>query len=117
MDFFQRQEQSRRMGRWLVVLFILAVLGTVLAVDAVAYLAGMIFRKQTPPWFWAACATPAVLLVIGVAMAWRMGSLSAGGAVVANDLGGVPVDPATADPALRRLRNVENTGPVCPKMI
>jgi Zn-dependent protease with chaperone function/uncharacterized tellurite resistance protein B-like protein len=106
MDFFQRQEQSRRMGRWLVVLFILAVLGTVLAVDAVVYLAGMIFRKQTPPWFWAACATPAVLLVIGVAMAWRMGSLSAGGAVVANDLGGVPVDPATADPSLRRLRNV-----------
>jgi len=106
MDFFQRQEQTRRTGRWLVVLFILAVLGTVFAVDAVVYIAGMIFRRQTPPWFWVAWATPAVLLVIGGAMAWRIGSLAAGGAVVAADLGGVPVDPATSDPALRRLRNV-----------
>lgn len=106
MDFFHRQEQSRRVGRWLVVLFILAVLGTVLAVDAIAWLAGSMFAKRTPPAIWVAWATPAVLLVIGCAMAWRIRSLGHGGAVVAADLGGVPVDPATNDPGLRRLRNV-----------
>jgi Zn-dependent protease with chaperone function len=106
VDFFERQEQSRRTGRWLVMLFVLAVLGTVFALDAVAYAAGSLFSRHTPPLVWVAVTTPMVMLVIGGAMLWRISSLAAGGAVVARDLGGVPVDPATNDPALRRLRNV-----------
>ena len=38
MNFFERQHQARRNTRWLVVLFLLAVILIVLAINAVAYL-------------------------------------------------------------------------------
>ena len=39
MDFFEAQERARRRTGWLVVLFSLAVCGTVMAVYAVATVA------------------------------------------------------------------------------
>jgi Zn-dependent protease with chaperone function len=107
LDFFARQERSRAAGRWLLVLFLAAVAGTVVAVDAVIWFAsGLRDGRHPPPTGPLVAATLVVLATIAVASAWRIARLSGGGAVVAMDLGGTPVDEATSDPALRRLRNV-----------
>lgn len=107
MDFFARQERSRAASRWLVVLFLAAVVGTVAAVDAVIWFAsGLRDGRHPPPTGFLVVATLVVLATIAIASAWRMTSLSGGGAMVARDLGGTAVDDMTADPALRRLRNV-----------
>jgi Zn-dependent protease with chaperone function len=107
LDFFARQERSRTAGRWLVVLFLAAVIGTVAAVDAVIWIAsGLADRKHAPPSGFIPMTTLLVLAVILVATTWRVSRLSSGGAVVALDLGGTPVDDIPADPAMRRFRNV-----------
>lgn len=107
MDFFARQERSRTAGRWLVVLFLAAVIGTVAAVDAVIWIAsGLVDRKHAPPSGFIPMTTLLVLAVILVATTWRVSRLSSGGAAVALDLGGTPVDDMPADPAMRRFRNV-----------
>lgn len=107
MDFFARQERSRTVGRWLVVLFLAAVIGTIAAVDAVIWIAsGLRDGKHAPPSGFISMATLLVLAVILIATTWRVSRLSSGGAVVAMDLGGTPVDDIPVDPALRRFRNV-----------
>lgn len=114
MDFFQRQEQARKNSRRLVVLFIVAVLCIVVALNLVAafVLGGM--RPESMPlstWFqqnpsFAAWVTGLTLLVILGASVFRIISLSGGGSTVAESLGGTAVSPDTRDPLERRLRNV-----------
>jgi Zn-dependent protease with chaperone function len=116
MNFFQRQSQTRRMSRYLVLLFALAVIAVVLAVDLVVLtvLVSSQSEELAQPnvgWiaqfpgamFW---STVGVLAVIGLASLYRSVSLSQGGGVVARSLGGVRVSPDTTDPAQRRLLNV-----------
>ncbi|KAF1686105.1 peptidase M48 Ste24p [Pseudoxanthomonas broegbernensis] len=99
MNFFERQAAARRGSGRLVVLFALAVLCIVLAVDAATLLltgsAGATLA-----------ATVATLAVIGLGSLYRIASLRGGGAVVAAQLGGTWVPEDTRDPSLRRLRNV-----------
>ena len=103
MDFFAAQSRAIRTSRWLVLWFALCVLG-VIAVLCV--LAGMALAGS--PW------SPDLFLpialassaIIGGGSAFKHMQLSAGGAVVARDLGGRQVDPGTRDPLERRLLNV-----------
>ena len=37
MDFFEAQEQARKRTKWLVLWFVLAVIGVVVAVDALIF--------------------------------------------------------------------------------
>src|SRR5690606_30079246 len=84
----------------LVVLFAMAVVGIVLAIDlAVAAVAG-------PNWGLLAFTTLATIAVIGLGSLYRLASLRGGGDAVALQFGGTPVPQDTTDPALRRLRNV-----------
>lgn len=114
MDFFQRQEQARKNSRRLVVLFIVAVLCIVVALNlASAFVLGGMRPASMPlsAWFqqnpsFAAWVTGLTLLVILGASAFRMASLSGGGSTVAESLGGTAVSPDTRDPLERRLRNV-----------
>lgn len=118
MNFFQRQDEARRASRRLVVLFVLAVLAVVLAVDsvvgfvllqadartseAVQPLSGWIFGNAST-----FVATSLIVVgIIGVASLYKTVQLSGGGAVVARTLGGVRVSADTTDPAERRLLNV-----------
>ncbi len=100
MNFFEHQAAARRTSGRLMVLFALAVLGIVLAVDvAVALAAGsgpglLVF------------ATLATLAVIALGSLFRIASLRGGGEPIALQMGGVPVPEETTDPNLRRLRNV-----------
>jgi Zn-dependent protease with chaperone function len=98
MNFFEHQAAARRASTRLVLLFGLAVLGIVAAVDAAVYVAagaGMI-----------PAATVLTLAVIGLSSLYRIASLRGGGDPVALQLGGVPVPEDTTDFNLRRLRNV-----------
>ena len=100
MNFFERQDQARRMSGRLLLLFGAAVLGIVIAVMAVM----AVFLGPRPgPLLAGAIGT---LAVIGLGSLYRVSSLGSGGEVIAQEIGGVLVPEDTRDPALRRLRNV-----------
>lgn len=100
MNFFEHQAQARRVSARLVVLFALAVIGIVLAVNVAVSIAvgpdpgALVF------------ASLATLAVIGLGSLFRIASLRGGGEPVALQMGGVPVPEDTSDLNLRRLRNV-----------
>ena len=99
MNFFEHQAAARRASTRLVVLFALAVVGIVAAVDLAAWLVA-------PSWRMLAFTTGLTLLTILFGSLYRIASLGGGGEVVAQQMGGTLVPADTTDPALRRLRNV-----------
>lgn len=108
MNFFEHQEAARKSSRRLIFLFALAVIGVVLAVDAVVFFFGMGTTDEGELNFgmliWPTLLT---LAVIGLASLYKVSALkSGGGDVVARGLGGVPITENTQDPKLMRLRNV-----------
>jgi Zn-dependent protease with chaperone function len=117
MNFFQRQEATRRTSRRLVVLFALAVLAVVAAVNVVVFFATIASRRSQEPALtlgeWAAAYPGAILAttlvvigIIGLASLYKTVVLGGGGGVVARSLGGVRISPDTTDPQQRRLLNV-----------
>jgi len=46
MNFFRRQAETRRLSRWLVLLFILAIVACVIAVDFVVVTAATILSQD-----------------------------------------------------------------------
>lgn len=110
MDFFAQQARVRSSSRRLVVLFALAVIAIVLAIDTVVWLSmghravdGEVGQSNVPLLIG---STVLVLAGIGFSSLFRIMSLSSGGKAVAESVGAVPVPPDTTDPVLRRLRNV-----------
>ena len=118
MNFFARQDEARRASRRLVVLFGLAVLAVVAAVDFVVF---MLLRQgeartlgYVPPLAdWLAMhprmvvgTTLMVLAIISIASFYKTVVLGGGGGVVARSLGGVRISADTTDPLQRRLLNV-----------
>src|SRR6059036_1443131 len=112
MDFFQRQEKARRNTVRLVFYFVIGVGLMLVAVYAV--FAGVFRHAQfekhgveglwnTQLFLWATLST---LTIIGFGSLYKTFELAQGGSVVANSLGGVPVDPNSGDPDLRKLLNV-----------
>ncbi|HEY0943188.1 MAG TPA: M48 family metallopeptidase [Steroidobacter sp.] len=118
MNFFERQEQSRRSTRLLIALFALAVTAVVIAVNVVVCLVLAQLEENAigyvPPmseWVMAhprtvVFTTVMVLAIIGMASLYKSSTLGGGGGVVARSLGGVRVSPDTTDPQQRRLLNV-----------
>ncbi|MGV8943559.1 M48 family metallopeptidase [Thermomonas sp.] len=100
MNFFEHQAAARRTSSRLVILFGLAVVGIVLAVDMVTWVAT---RGSTAM---LAFTTVGTIAVIALGSMYRISSLSGGGEPVALQMGGVPVPENTTDLNLRRLRNV-----------
>ncbi|HWA84892.1 MAG TPA: M48 family metallopeptidase [Opitutus sp.] len=128
MDFFEAQARAKKRTTRLVVLFSLAVLGTVLA----AYLAAIAglgyaraqgrhsrhrynayYEESAPPpvfslWQPGVLAGVAIatLAIVGVASLVKWNEFSSGGSAVAESVGGRRVDPHTQDLHERRLLNV-----------
>ena len=117
MNFFDAQDDARRITRRLVIVYLLA---TVLIVAGISLISGLAFghltsatsggfnpglalQQQTGTM--AAAAVLAALVIIGATL-YKISTLSAGGSRVAQDLGGTLVSPDTTDPLRRRLRNV-----------
>ncbi len=119
MDFFARQEQSRRTTRYLVLLFALAFVSVALAT---AIVVGLLFQflpsfnepllsttiGSGPETAWRAFFATGgiVLLLMLIASAGRSAMLSRGGASVARMLGGTEIHGDSQDPLHRRLVNV-----------
>ena len=114
MNFFVQQERARTNTRRMLVLFLLAVVGIVGAIDFVLLIAfGAIGNKQHDYGHGVGMATPVivwtsigVLAVILFSSLYKMSSLRGGGGTVARQLGGTQVEPDSRDFAYRRLRNV-----------
>ncbi|OHE78739.1 MAG: hypothetical protein A3G75_00580 [Verrucomicrobia bacterium RIFCSPLOWO2_12_FULL_64_8] len=131
MDFFEVQERARKRTGRLVVLFGLAVLGTI----AASYLAAILILRQAPGraervergyWEYQGRAQPGprysrldwwdpsifsavaggVLLIVGCASTYKWLMFRQGGSVVAEMVGGRGLDPNTTNPAERRLLNI-----------
>jgi Zn-dependent protease with chaperone function len=115
MNFFQAQERARIASNWLIVWFSLAVIGVIASIYAVAVFAkswlvpGNHGQQAAIQWL-----DPNLAVYIGpmagglilIGSLYKLTQLSAGGSVVARDLGGRAVDPATTDSLERRLINV-----------
>ena len=119
MDFFARQAATRRQSRWMVVLFILAVVAIVIAIDFVVVVTvailsvqddgGLLESPDMSVWRYPTIilfTSIGVLGTIGISSVARTVSLAAGGSRIAEQLGGTRVGADTADPLKRRLRNV-----------
>jgi Zn-dependent protease with chaperone function len=124
MDFFEAQARAKKRTSRLVVLFSLAVLGTIAAgYFGAIFLTGQITQKSArtrdrygyvqparPLALWQpqllAVVSLGTLAVIGLASLYKWSEFSAGGSAVAESVGGRRVDPHTTDLAERRLLNV-----------
>jgi Zn-dependent protease with chaperone function len=120
MTFFEHQDAARRNTRVLVLLYLLALLGVVIAVDLVvagiyvwgvqelglARDAGLLASMRAVPaavFLWGALGTLAVILAASLV---HMAKLADGGEAVARMIGARAVAPGTRDPLERRLLNV-----------
>jgi Zn-dependent protease with chaperone function len=123
MDFFEAQERARRRTHRLVLLFVLAVLGTV----AVGYAAAMVLINYNggsrgrgrarydyvapgatrfwDPQVFAGVAV-GTIAVVGLASLYKWGTMRQGGAAIAESVGARRVDPHTTNLHERRLLNV-----------
>ena len=124
MDFFEAQERARKRTKRLVALFVLAVLGTVLAgyvftVLALGYTETRTrsryrhdFDYVSPPsiTWWNPQVFSGVVLVtvviVGGASLYKWSQMRDGGTAIAEMVGGRAIDPHTTDLQERRLLNV-----------
>ena len=120
MDFFARQEQSRRTSRVLVALFMLAFLACALATTVVVGAALRLYLNNNAlllgdlSWQeWVAGHAGLVatmiggtLAIMGLASLYRAATIARGGGQVARLLGASEIGGEGADPLQRRLVNV-----------
>ena len=106
MNFFEHQESARRTTRRLILLFVLAVIAIVIAVNVVATFVYLgVFSPPLPRGFYPT-NTLVTLLMIGGGTWWESARLAAGGEAVAQMVGARRVDSSTRDLLERRLVNV-----------
>lgn len=127
MDFFAQQEHARRQTKTLVLLFVLAVVAIVAAVNLALALIWLWANGQPlagahhyPAGFFAT-NTLVTLALIGGGTLIQSWNLRDGGDAVARMAGGRPLVPASRDLAERRLQNVVEemalaAGIACPKV-
>ncbi|MDI1247330.1 MAG: M48 family metallopeptidase [Lacunisphaera sp.] len=123
MDFFEAQERARKRTNRLVLLFVLAVLGTVLVgyaavMLAVTYTGDYQARGrrsyQARPALTQSWWNPQLFLgtaggiitIVGLASLYKWSQMRAGGAAIAEMAGGRAVDPKTTDLRERKLLNI-----------
>ena len=115
MDFFDHQERARRRSRWLVLYFLLAILGLIASLYAVvlaayAWSGPGVEKLGLASWWWqpellGLTAVGTLIVVLG-GSGFKTMQLSGGGAVLARELGGRPIDVRTGDFHEKRLLNV-----------
>jgi Zn-dependent protease with chaperone function len=103
MDFFGKQEAARRRTKWLVVYFLLAVLGIIAALH-IGF--STILGQPLDDTGLLGATAAGVLISVTIGALVKTIQLAKGGKAVAELLGGTPVNPSTTQPAERRLRNV-----------
>ena len=105
MDFFGHQQQARTATRRLLLLFALAIVGVVLAVNGAILLAAMAAGIVPAPWVHGLVSGALLALILGGTLVESI-RLRAGGPEVARMVDARLVDAQSADPFERRLRHV-----------
>jgi Zn-dependent protease with chaperone function len=118
-QFFQRQDTARTNTIWLVVLFVIAVLGMVAVTSGLGYFIGLSLEgspsQQSPgadtekmnPWLVALIVGVGTAVVILGGSLYQVTALRFGGGThVAESVGGKQITSDTQDPSLRRLMNI-----------
>lgn len=122
MNFFENQHAARRNTHVMVLLYVLAVIGVVLAVDAVIasvwvwseyelVSTGSAKRdliaafRTVPVWVHVSGALGTLAVILGASFV-QMAKLREGGEAIAAMVGARRVDPGSRDPLERRLLNV-----------
>ncbi len=122
MDFFEAQDRARRRTKWLVVLFVFAVTGTIAAGYFAAlfitnyaassrsrrhsyYVESVAARSWWDPKLFAG-VTVGTLAVVGLASFFKWSQMRDGGSAIAELAGGRAVDLKTTDLRERKLLNV-----------
>jgi Zn-dependent protease with chaperone function len=112
MNFFEHQESARRNSRRLVVLFVLAVIATVVAINVAATVLWHLFNPLgvrgdagLPNGFYFTNTVVVLGLIFGGTLL-ELNRLKAGGVAVAQMIGAREVDTSTRDLLDRRLLNV-----------
>jgi len=105
VDFFGHQQQARTATRRLLLLFALAIVGVVLAVNGLVLLAAGAADIAVAVWAHGLVSGTIVALILGGTLVESI-RLRAGGPEVARMVDARLVDPQTADPFERRLRHV-----------
>jgi Zn-dependent protease with chaperone function len=103
MDFFESQARAHRKTKWLIIYFILAVLGIIVTLHVAAALA---FREPLTDWRMLGMISGGVIVVVTLGSLYRIAELSQGGGVVAQMLGGRQLAPHPTDLREQQLRNV-----------
>jgi Zn-dependent protease with chaperone function len=107
MNFFEHQAAARRTSKRLILLFAMAVIGIVIAVDfGVMVALGVLSKSPDQIADALVLSTLVTLAVIGISSMVRTAGLRSGGGKVAVELGATPVAEDTTDFQYRRLRNV-----------
>jgi Zn-dependent protease with chaperone function len=121
MNFFQQQEHARARTRWLLFIYLLAVIAIVIALDVVFLLVKSFSiseysQSQAAPTdirSWIEADAGSLIMVslgiiafIGLASLYRVMTLRGGGSKVAVALGGTHVDASHPDRRVRRLVNI-----------
>jgi Zn-dependent protease with chaperone function len=118
VNFFEAQDHARKQSRWLIIVFIVAVLAIVVAINLLILLAAGVSTVETGgvPQFnlqlfvdnreLLTGGVIGTLLVIGLASLFKTMGLRSGGGKVARELGGNLVESEPLDARLRRLRNI-----------
>ncbi len=107
MDFYSAQDRARRNTTWMLLLFATAVVAMVLLTDiAVAVAFGALSADGRVDRHLLLIVSAVVCVCIALACIYKHAQLASGGKVVAEMLGGRLLDPASTEPAERRLLNV-----------
>jgi len=108
VNFFDAQDNAKRITKWLVVVYALATLLIVAGVTAlvgIAFYGYGSFGQAAPAGVLIGAALLTLSLIVGSTL-YRTASLSSGGGQVAAELGGQRITEAEDDRLRRRYRNV-----------
>lgn len=113
MNFFAHQDRARKQSKYLVLLFILAVICIVIAVDAVVLLlSGYLSTEQLADtqnidnWTLIIWSSAGVIGLIVLSSLFKTAALRSGGAAVARSMGATQIYPGDTDHLHQRLLNV-----------
>ncbi len=96
-NFFEHQDRAQSRTGWLVFLFVIGVLGVTISITLLT----AVFMPNAIP-----AAIVVSLLIIGIPFVFKLLTMSSSGALVAESLGGIRINPASQDTNERKILNV-----------
>ncbi|MBX3354123.1 MAG: M48 family metallopeptidase [Phycisphaeraceae bacterium] len=112
MNFFEHQAQARKRSGRLVILFVLGVSALIASTYFIGLIIGAVMlhgEGMDDPVLHTGLfgvSTLVALFIVGLGWLFKHSQLSSGGGAVAESLGGRLIDPATRNPAERRVINI-----------